>query len=89
MIGALVVAAALGTVFTVRGVRILHLRHRLEASRLAREEALAERNALERQLSLRDDLAAIEDVARSELGWILPGEVRVVFIDPETSTEGD
>jgi len=89
MVGALVVAVAVGTVFTVRGVRILQLRHRLEVSLLAREQALSERDVLEHQLSLSNDLTAIEDVARSELGWILPGEVRVVFIDPERSAEGE
>ena len=84
-----VVALAVVSLFTVRGVRIVQLRLHLQSSLLARDEALIAREALEYQLSLKDDLATIEDVARSELGWILPGEVRVVFVEPTPSGEGD
>jgi cell division protein FtsB len=91
MVGAIAVVVGVVSLFSVRGIKILELSHQLQSSLLARDEALIERDALEGQLALKDDLATIEDVARAELGWILPGEVRVVFVDPSAtnSSEGD
>jgi cell division protein FtsB len=87
----LVLLISLASVFAVRGFHILSLRQQIRASLLARDAALVEREALEHQLSLKDDLSAIEDAAREQLRWILPGEVRVVFVtpSPSTSSEGD
>lgn len=82
--GAILVVLAFASAFAVRGLRILELRRQLQSSFLARDEALIQRENLEAQLALKDNLDTIEDMARSELGWILPGEVRVVFVDPET-----
>jgi cell division protein FtsB len=46
---------------------------------------------LENRLALKDDLSAIEDAAREQLGWVIPGEERVIFIDrPESpASEGE
>jgi len=81
----------LATLFTVRGLRIHLLRHQLASSQAAIEQAWIEREDLEAQLALRDDLSTIEDAARRKLGWVLPGEERVIFIDPadESSGEGE
>ncbi len=89
IVGVVFVALAVISPFTVRGLRIVQLRHQLQASLVQRDEALIAREALEHQLSLKDDLATIEDVARFELGWILPGEIRVVFVQPSASSEGE
>ena len=77
--------------FTVRGLRIQDLRQQLQSSQLGYEQALVERQDLERHLALKDNLAAIEDAAREQLGWVMPGEERVVFVDPtgDSSNEGE
>jgi len=77
-----IVLGGLVSLFTVRGIRVLDLRHQLQSSLLGYEHAMIERQDLETQLALKDDLAAIEDAARDRLGWVMPGEVRVIFIDP-------
>jgi len=77
--------------FTVRGIRILDLRGQLQSSLLGYDEAMIERQDLENRLALKDDLASVEDAARELLGWVMPGEERVIFIDrtEESSSEGE
>jgi len=38
-----------------------------------------------------DDLNAIENAARERLGWVMPGEERVIFVDQadEPGEEGE
>ncbi len=90
LLGCAVVFGGLIALFTVRSVRILNLRQQLEHSIASRDAALVDRVDLEERLAMRDDLSEIEDAARERLGWVLPGEERVIFIEPPTaSNEGE
>ncbi len=82
LIGSVLIVGGLISLFTVRGFRILGLRQQLASSLLAYDRAMEERLVLENHLSLQDDLAAIEDAVRDRLGWVKPGEERVIFVDP-------
>ena len=87
----LVVAVAIGgltSLFAIRGARIVALRHHLQATAVSQREALLEQQALRDRLAQKDDLTAIEDAARERLGWLLPGEIRVVFEPPDTEEAG-
>jgi len=90
VVGSIALCALL-SLFIVRGVRIRGLRQALVSAHDGTTEAMIERQDLERQLALKDDLTAIENAAREQLGWVLPGEERVFFVDPsDTSTrEGE
>jgi cell division protein FtsB len=58
--------------------RTIAARRDLAALRLRNRELAAENDRLAREAAdLRDDPAAIERVARGELGWVKPGEVVV------------
>jgi cell division protein FtsB len=58
--------------------RTLSARRDLAALRLRNRELSEETDRLAREAAaLRDDPAAIERVARNELGWVQPGEVVV------------
>jgi cell division protein FtsB len=58
--------------------RTLALRRDLAALRLRNAELRAENERLAREAeALRSDPAAIERVARAELGWVKPGEIIV------------
>lgn len=58
--------------------RTLAARRDLAALQLRNRELSAEDDRLAREAAaLRDDPAAIERVARNELGWVRPGEVVV------------
>jgi cell division protein FtsB len=64
--------------------RALSLRHDLTALRAHNRDLAQENDRLSREAkALREDAAAIERVARIELGWVKPGEI-VVVMDPET-----
>ena len=86
-----VVLGGLIFLFTVRGIRIRDLRLQVQSSLLGFEHALVERQDLESQLALKDDLATIEEFVRERLGWVKPGEERVIFVDrtEESSGEGE
>ena len=58
--------------------RTLTLRHDLAALRARNRELAVENERLAREAeALRSDPAAIERVARAELGWVRPGEIIV------------
>ncbi|TFH10422.1 MAG: hypothetical protein E4H08_03715 [Candidatus Atribacteria bacterium] len=80
---------ALLSLFTYRGFRIQGLRRALAAADFGYTEAMITRQDLEYHLALKDDLSAIEDAAREQLGWVLPGEERVVFVDPVGERGGE
>ena len=91
LLGCAVALGALISLFTVRGIRILNLRQQLQSSVLAHDEAMIDRQDLENRLALKDDLATIEDAVREQLGWVMPGEERVIFVDrtKEPASEGE
>jgi cell division protein FtsB len=58
--------------------RTIALRRELAALRAHNRELAAENERLGREAAaLKDDPAAIERVARAELGWVKPGEIVV------------
>jgi cell division protein FtsB len=63
--------------------RTLALRRDLAALRAHNREQAQENDRLAREAAaLRDDAAAVERVARIELGWVKPAEL-VVVLEPE------
>ena len=87
-------AIVLGTLvflFTTRALRIRGLRHQLASSQVGLEQALIDREDLEARLAEQDDLAAIEEAAREQLGWVRPGEERIIFVyeSDDSTNEGD
>jgi cell division protein FtsB len=58
--------------------RTIALRRDLAALRVRNRELAADNDRLAREAAaLRDDPAAVERVARAELGWVKPGELVV------------
>jgi cell division protein FtsB len=58
--------------------KTITLKRDLTALRARNRELAAENDRLEREAeALRDDPAAIERVARTDLGWVRPGEIVV------------
>lgn len=88
LLGCAIVLGGLVFLFTVRGIRILDLRYHLQSSQLGYDEAMIERQSLENQLALKDDLTSIENAVREQLGWVMPGEERVIFIDQAEGSTG-
>lgn len=72
----------------VRGLRIRDLRQQLAASHVVYEQAWIDRAGLENRLASKDSLSAIEDAARQLLGWVLPGEERVIFVKRAAESAG-
>ena len=75
------VFGALASLFIVRSLDIRALRRQLAQSHVAYEQAWIDRAQLETRLASKDDLSAIEDAARQLLGWAMPGEERVIFVN--------
>jgi cell division protein FtsB len=66
--------------------RTLGLQRDLASIRARNSDLRAENERLTREATaLRDDLAAIERVARDELGWVRPGEI-IVDLSPRPSS---
>lgn len=91
LVGCVIVLGTLISLFTVRGIRVSTLRQQLQSSLLAHDEAMIERQDLEDQLALKDDLDAVERATRERLGWVMRGEERVIFVDRtvESAEEGE
>jgi cell division protein FtsB len=89
LLAALLVAAALGYipyhVYASSGLaRTLALRRDLAELHARNEDLRAENERLAREADgLRSDLGAVERVARTDLGWVRPGEI---VIDLGSST---
>jgi cell division protein FtsB len=83
LVAAAVVASALAYVpyhlYARSGLaKTIALQRDLRALRARNRELAAENDRLEREAeALRDDPAAIERVARTDLGWVRPGEIVV------------
>ena len=80
----LVVATLLSILFVGRQMEIASRRATLEELEQERILALEAQVALRDRLAQRDDLEAIEAVAREKLGLVLPGEEKVVFVEEAT-----
>lgn len=88
VLSCVILCGLLVALFAVRGTRILHLRHQLASSSQATTDAMAEGRVLQQQLAGKDDLSAIEDAARRLLGWVMPGDERVIFVDRNQTSAG-
>lgn len=84
---AVVVAGLVCSIFLVRWLDLRRLQTELEGIRADQQAALVEQDRLRAELDRRDDPEAIEDRAREELGLVLPGEEKVIFVDAEEETE--
>ena len=89
LLGCAIALGMLVFLFTSRGMRIRNLRHQMASSQVAYEQAWIERENLENHLALQDDLSAIEDAVRTKLGWVMPGEERVIFIKRAEDSSGE
>ena len=78
-----VIGALAGSLFVVQALEIRSLRRDLAVLHAAEQAAIAEQAALRERLAEADDLAAVEEEARARLGWVRPGEEKVVFVDLE------
>ncbi len=83
LIVGIVLFGGLVSLFALRGAHIVALRHHLLSTAAAQQTALLDRQDLQDRLALKDDLTAIEDAARERLGWVKPGDVRVIFVGPQ------
>ncbi len=86
IIGAFLLLAAVVSLFSYRGALIVAFRRELLATVTAQEQAIEQRAALEQRLAQRSDPSVIEDEARRQLGWMLPGEERVVFLPADDAS---
>ncbi len=86
LFGILLLVCALVALFSVRGVRIVNVQRGLDASLATEQELIGERSALEERWAQKDDLRVVEEEARRRLGWIVPGEVSVIFVAPRASS---
>jgi len=77
---------SVASLFIVRSLEIRTLRHQLIQSQVDYEQAWIDRVDLESRLASKDNLSAIEDAARRLLGWVMPGEERVIFMNREEDT---
>ena len=77
----LVACALIVALFVSRQVEIARRQHRLDQLELAQVQASEEQKELRDRLASADDPAAIEQVARERLGLVMPGEVKVIFIE--------
>jgi len=70
----------LASIYITRALEIGHLNRQIQ-SLLDQEKTVLDRQAaLHRRLAQKDDPAAIETVARAQLGLVMPGEEKVIFI---------
>jgi cell division protein FtsB len=67
----------------LQALEIRSLRRGLQDLQAAQHEALIEQAALRERLAEKDDPEAVEEEARERLGWVLPGEEKVIFIGEE------
>jgi len=92
IVGAGLVVFTLGYVpyhlYTRSGfARMLELRQDLSVLRARNADLRAETDRMQREVDgLRDDATAIERVARTELGWVRPGEIIVDLSRPASSS---
>ncbi len=77
----LALTSLLAGLFIGRQLEIARRRRELEDLTVAHATALEERAALRDRLERRNDLDAIETLARGRLGLVLPGEEKVIFVE--------
>jgi len=81
LILALASASLLLTLFIGRSLAIRRLEHEVSTLKTDCSVASADQATLLEALSHADDPSVIEEIARSELGLIYPGEEKVYFLE--------
>jgi cell division protein FtsB len=71
------------SIYALRFVSISRLQGQVAQVRAKQILALQEQSVLRERLAQKDDLQAIEDVAREELGLVKPGEQLIIFVKGE------
>ena len=77
----LVVSALIVTLFVSRQLEIARRERRLDQLELAQIEASQTQLELRDRLASADDPVAIEQAARERLGLVMPGEIKVIFVE--------
>ena len=77
----LVVSALIVTLFVSRQLEIARRERRLDQLELAQIEASQAQLELRDRLASADDPVAIEQAARERLGLVMPGEIKVIFVE--------
>jgi len=77
----LAIGALIVTLFVSRQIEIARRERRLDHLELAQIEASRSQTELRDRLASADDPAAIEQVARERLGLVMPGEIKVIFVE--------
>jgi len=85
--GGTLVAGLLIVMFSLRAAQIGNLRDDLHRMDIDLQAAVRARAELETQLASQDDLDAIETAARDLFGWVMPGEIKVIFVEPAREVE--
>jgi len=85
--GGTLVAGLLIVMFSLRAAQIGNLRDDLHRMDIDLQAAVLARAELETQLASQDDLDAIETAARDLFGWVMPGEIKVIFVEPAREVE--
>jgi len=78
-----IVAGLALSLFILQSLKIRALRNELVVLQEAEQQARLEQGTLRARLAEADELAAIEAAAREQLGWVLRGEEKAVFIGEE------
>ena len=81
------IAGLLVVMFSLRAGQIGRLRGGIERMRIDLQAALQVHTQLESELARQNDLDAIETAARELFGWVLPGEIKVIFVEPSREVE--
>ncbi len=79
----LVLVGLLLGVYSYRFFLIAGERRDLARLKHEQETAQVEQKRLRERLALKDDKKTVEDLARKELGLVMPNEEKVIFVNPE------
>jgi cell division protein FtsB len=77
---ALVALGLLAAIYVTRAIQIGHLQDQIGTLMTQKKTVLDRQTALHARLAQKNDPAAIEEVARLELGLVMPGEQKVIFV---------
>ncbi|MGB2983831.1 MAG: septum formation initiator family protein [Candidatus Bipolaricaulia bacterium] len=78
---AVALACLLAVLFVGRQLEVGRREGELGDLALAQAAALIEQDALRTRLEQRDDMEAVEALAREKLGLVMPGEEKAIFVE--------
>jgi len=83
LVASVALTGLIASLFILHAVEIHTLRRELRDLQAAQQAARIEQEVLRERLAQKDDPGAIEEEARARLGWVMPGEEKVIFIGEE------